>query len=82
MIAVKWKDDQVMSIESTVYGIEPISSTERYSRQERKRIQVSIPGIFLEYNKSMGGTDQMDGNVAKYRIEVQGKNCGGRSSLG
>ena len=30
----------------------------------------------------MGDTDQMDGNVAEYRIGVRGKNGGGRSSLG
>ena len=73
MIVVKWKDNQVVSIASTVHRIEPVSSTGRYSRQERKQIQVPIPRVFLEYKKSMGGTDQMDGNIAKYRIGVRGK---------
>ena len=41
--------------------------------QERKRIKVSVPRVFLEYNKAMGGTDQMDGNVAKNRIGIRSK---------
>ena len=57
VIVVKWKDNQGVSIASTVHEIEPVSSTGRYSRQERKRIRVPIPRVFLEYNKSMGGTD-------------------------
>ena len=73
VIVVKWKDNQVVSIASTVHEIEPVSSTGSYSRQERKRIQVPIPRVFLEYNKSMGVTDQMDGNIAEYRIGVRGK---------
>ena len=70
---VKWKDNQVVSIASTAHGYAPLSTTGRYSRQERKRIQVSVPRVFLEYNKAMGGTDQMDGNVAKYRIGIRSK---------
>ena len=55
VVVVKWKDNQVVSIASTVHGIESASLTGRYSRQERKRIQVLIPRIVLEYNKFIGG---------------------------
>ena len=82
VVIVKWKDNQVVSIASTAHDVAPLSSTSRYSREERKRIQVPIPRVFLEYNKSMGGTDQMDGNVAKYRIATRGKNGGGPFSRG
>ena len=73
VVIVKWKDNQVVSIDSTAHGVAPLSSTSRYSREERKCIQVPSPRVFLEYNKAMGGTDPMDGNVAKYRIAIQGK---------
>ena len=78
-VIVKWK---VASIASTLRGVAPLSSTSCYSREERKRIQVPIPRVFLEYNKSIGGTDQMDGNVAEYRIAIRGKNGGGLFSRG
>ena len=73
VIIVKWKDNQVMSIATTAHGYEPLSTTGCYSRQERKRIQVSVSRVFLEYNKVMGSTDQVDGNVAKYRIGILSK---------
>ena len=70
VIIVKWKDNHIVSIDSTAHGYASLSTTERYSRQERKRIQVSVPRFFREYNKVIGGTDQKDGNVAKYRIGI------------
>ena len=70
---VKWKDNQVVSITSTAQGYAPLSTTGRNSRLERKRIQVSVPRVFLEYKKAMGGTDQMDGNVPKYRTGIRSK---------
>ena len=70
---MKWKNNQVVSIASTAHEYAPLSITGRYSRRERKRIQVSVPRVFLVYNKAMGGTDQMDGNVTKCRIGIRSK---------
>jgi len=50
--------NQIVSIASTVHGIESSSKIGRNdSRQERKRIQVPIPRVFLKYNKSMDKTE-------------------------
>ena len=71
VLIAKWKDNRVVSIASTAHGYAPLSTTGRYSRQVQKRIQVSVPRVFLEHNKAMGGTEQMDRNVAKYSIGIR-----------
>ncbi|XP_035227615.1 piggyBac transposable element-derived protein 3-like [Stegodyphus dumicola] len=45
----------------------------RWSRTEKKDIQVPQPKLISEYNKYMGGVYKMDWNVQKYRIRIRGK---------
>ncbi|KAH9378181.1 hypothetical protein HPB48_015991 [Haemaphysalis longicornis] len=73
IIIVRWMDNSVVTIASTVLGIEPISSADRYSRAQKKRIKVPRPNAVTQYNGFMGGSDQMDANVGAYRIAVSGK---------
>jgi len=73
VVVVKWVDNAVVSIASNCHGVHPISSVKRYSRQDKKSIQVPRPYILGEYNKYMGGTDRMDENIAKYRINARNK---------
>lgn len=39
----------------------------------KKTIQMLRPYVLEEYNKYMGGTDRMDENVVKYRINIRNK---------
>ena len=68
VIVVKWKDNHVVTVALTAHGVAPLSSAGLYSREERKSIQVLLPRVFQQYNKAMGGTDQMDCNVANTEL--------------
>ncbi|KAJ8944395.1 hypothetical protein NQ314_009485 [Rhamnusium bicolor] len=51
----------VVTVASNSYGISPMNQVKRYSRKDKKHIQVSRPFVIGEYNSGMGGTDLMDG---------------------
>ena len=47
------------------------SQTQRWNGQEKKRITIPIATVIKSYNKSMGGVDQLDSNVAVYRTRLR-----------
>lgn len=53
--------------------VNPLGNVKRWSSSERKKVDVNIPFVFQNYNKSMGGVDQADQSIALYRIAVRGK---------
>ena len=73
IILTRWTDGNAITIASNVHGVGPISNVQRYSRVEKKIITVKRPNAVAEYNKYMGGTDQMDKNVNGRRIGIRGK---------
>ncbi|XP_008481385.1 piggyBac transposable element-derived protein 3-like [Diaphorina citri] len=73
VILVKWKDNAVVTLGSNQYGIHPIQTAKRFSREEKKQIDVPQPHIVSMYNKNMGGVDLMDNNISNYRIGIRGK---------
>lgn len=52
-------------------GMHPISFASRFSRVDRKRINVERPSVVENYNKFMGGTDRMNQNIGYYRIGMR-----------
>ena len=66
--AVRWKDNKVVNALSTFTGNEPVQQAKRYCHKEKKRIEINQPNIINAYNKSMGGVDRMDQNIATYMI--------------
>ena len=50
---------------------EPISVANRWSKKERKRIEVPMPKPFKVYNGQMGGVDLFDQFVANYRVRIR-----------
>lgn len=73
MIFTRWMDNSIVTMASTCYGIEPISQVKRYSKKEKKYLNCPRPNIVAKYNNFMGGTDQMDENIARYRISIRSK---------
>lgn len=69
----KWVDNAVVSVASTLYGIQPKTVVQRYSSIEKKRVDVPCPLVVAKYNKNMGGVDRMDQNISLYRIGIHGK---------
>lgn len=73
IITVRWTDNAVVSLASTTYGVQPMTSAKRYSKLDRKYIEVDRPFMIAMYNKYMGGTDRMDQDIARNRIGIRGK---------
>ena len=72
MKLVRWKNNNIVTICSTVFGTEPIKKVQRWSRIEKK-IDVDRPYIVERYNKTMGGIDHQDQRVNNYRRGIRGK---------
>lgn len=73
IIITKWVDNNVVTMASTIHGVNPVSNVLRYSKAEKKKVEVPQPSMFTEYNKYMGGTDRMNQNIGAYRIGIHGK---------
>lgn len=57
VLAVKWQDNQAVSMLSTVCGSNPIK---RWSKKEAKFVDVPCPAVVVRYNKNMGGVDTLN----------------------
>lgn len=73
ILYVKWMENNVVSMASTCYGTEPLTQVKRFSQKEKKIVHVPRPHLIGRYNNSMGGTDLMDQNIARYRIAIRSK---------
>ncbi|KAJ8911109.1 hypothetical protein NQ315_003371 [Exocentrus adspersus] len=73
ILFVRWVDNGVVTLASTCFGLEPMGTVRRYSKAEKRMIQVTRPNVIGTYNSHMGGTDLMDENISRYRIGVRGK---------
>lgn len=69
----KWVDNSVVSVASTVYGIDPLTKALRYSSVEKKKNEISRPLVVAKYKQGMGGVDRVDENISLYRIGMRGK---------
>jgi DNA excision repair protein ERCC-6 len=73
ILAVKWFDNSAVCIATNFESIEPVQSTRRFSRKERKHVTITQPYLIKSYNQNMGGVDLHDNFIAKYRVRVKGK---------
>ena len=73
VIIARWVDNSVVTMASTIHGMMPASSVQRYSQAQKKIVAVARPCLFTAYNQAMGGTDRMDENISTYRIGIRGK---------
>lgn len=73
VIVVAWNDNRPVCLTSTVSGVNPVGTCQRWSASEKKKVTVTVPNIVSEYNKFMGGVDRMDENIGAYRISVRSK---------
>ena len=70
---VRWIDNNVVTAASTAFAATPTGSVKRFSRRDKKKMEVPAPAAILAYNQGMGGTDRQDQNVNKYRVAIRGK---------
>ena len=70
---VRWKDNKVVTVASTLYGKEPMKRACRYIRDKDGRVEIDQPNSISIYNKTMGGVDRMDQNIGAYMINIRSK---------
>ena len=57
---VRWKDNEVVTVASTLYGKESMKKTRRYIKDQGGRVEIDQPNAISFYNKTMGGVDRME----------------------
>ena len=60
---VRWKDNKVVTVASTLYGKEPMKRARRYIKDKGGRVEIDQPNSISAYNKTMGEIDRMDQNL-------------------
>ena len=53
IIIARWVDNSLVTMASTIHGMMPASSVQRYSQAEKKIVTVSRPCLFTAYNQGM-----------------------------
>jgi hypothetical protein len=72
-IVTRWNDNAPVTLISSCLGDKPMGTAERYSRAQKKRLEVPQPHVVSQYNKKMFGVDRFDQNNNHLRIAVGGK---------
>ena len=70
---VRWKDNKVVTVASTLNGKEPIKIACRYIKNKGGRVKIDQANAIFVYIQTMGGVDRMDQNIAAYMINIRNK---------
>ena len=62
-----------MTLMSNCTGPFPLQQVSRFSKEQKKKVQVNQPFLITNYNRSMGGVDLVDSAVATYRPTIRAK---------
>ena len=69
-LVVTWRNNKAVVIATNYVSCEPISLAIRWSKQQKKQLDVPMPKPFKVYNSQMGGVDLFDQFVANYRVRI------------
>ena len=73
IVITRWNNNTVVTLVSNCQTVNPIGKAKRYSKEERRIIEVDEPYAFRYYNQNMGRVDRMDQNITSYKITVRVK---------
>ena len=73
ILALRWKDNKVVTLLSTDLGVEPASSVSRYCSDTKRKDEVCCPAVIKRYNANMGGIDKSDMLVHLYHTPMKSK---------
>lgn len=70
---VRFHDNSIVTMASNRNGVAPLGKAKRYSRSDKKHIDVPMPAVIASYNAYMGGVDRLDENIGKLRVNYRMK---------
>ncbi|XP_040565535.1 piggyBac transposable element-derived protein 3-like [Lepeophtheirus salmonis] len=70
---VRWKDNKVVTVASTLYGKQPMKRASRYIKDKGGRVYIDQPNSISVYDKHMGGVDRLHQNISSYMINLRYK---------
>ena len=73
ILAVRWKDNNAVTILSTDIGVNPVTKCLRYSKDTKKKEEVDCSSVIKSYNANMGGINKSDMLVHVYRNPLKSK---------
>ncbi|XP_064597896.1 piggyBac transposable element-derived protein 3-like [Liolophura sinensis] len=68
---VRWLDNGVVTLESTMAGDQPRDQVRRWSESAKTHIFIDRPYAVQVYNDYMGGVDKLDFLISLYRINAK-----------
>ena len=72
-LALRWKDNKIVTVLSTDAGFEPVKTVKRYDRNAKKKVDVVCPNVIKEYNCKMGGIDKSDMLTHLYKTPMRAR---------
>ena len=66
MAFVRWKDNKVVTVISSNYGLNSTAKRKRYIKEKKGRVNIEQPQCIKSYNEGMGRVDSLDQNIATY----------------
>ncbi|KAJ4433834.1 hypothetical protein ANN_16146 [Periplaneta americana] len=66
LLVVRWNKNSVVTVLTNYHPVDPLRKASRYSRADRKKISVNVPGPVAQYNTNMGGVDIGDQFIGTY----------------
>ena len=72
-LVVSWKDNKVVTTATNYVSCNPVGTAKRWSKAEKKKIDVPMPHPFKVYNHHMGGVDLFDQFISTYRVRIRSK---------
>ena len=70
---MRWYNNAVVSVASNCELSSTTKLVSRWSREQKRRIDVPMPQMIHCYNRFMGGVDLIDLFIANYRIRIRSK---------
>ena len=70
---VRWKDNKVITVISSKYGLNPTAKTKRYIKEKKGQVVIEQHQCIKKYNEGMGGVDRLDQNIATYMTAHRSK---------
>src|SRR6218665_796151 len=70
IMITRWNNNSVVTMVSNCRGIEPLGMAKRWSRADKKSIDITEPFVIDQYSRNMGGVDRVDQNISTYMYHI------------